>query len=232
MKTDTPRPAYILTDIEGTTTSVQFVYDELFPYFRKHIHSLKELTHLEEVQKAFKKTVELAASTESTTLHSVDEIIETLLRWSNEDRKVTPLKTLQGILWEKAYKDGEIKGHVYDDVAPALKKWQENGIKMGVFSSGSIAAQQLIFGYSTAGDLTPYFSNYFDTTTGEKRATETYTEIAHQLHLSPQSILFLSDVVEELEAAKEAGYQTTQLVRLGTTKNWHSAVEDFSQLAF
>ena len=92
---------YILTDIEGTTTSVQFVYALLFPYFREHIHTLKELTNDTEIQKAFKKTVELADSLEGLKIRSVDEVIETLLRWSNEDRKVTPLKTVQGILWEK-----------------------------------------------------------------------------------------------------------------------------------
>ena len=97
-------------------------------------------------------------------LNSVDDIINTLYRWSEEDRKITPLKTVQGVLWEKGYTSGEIKGHVYEEVAESLKSWKEQGIELGVFSSGSIAAQKLIFGYSEAGDLTPYFSHYFDTT--------------------------------------------------------------------
>ncbi len=221
---------YILTDIEGTTTSVSFVYDVLFPYFRKHIGELRELTQQEEVQKAFKQTVELAASLENKKLGSVDDIINTLYRWSEEDRKITPLKTVQGILWKKGYESGEIKGHVYEDVLPALIKWQQYGLKMGVFSSGSIAAQKLIFGYSESGDLTSYFSNYFDTTTGGKREVETYPKIAAELTLPAPQILFLSDIVEELEAADLAGMQTVQLVRPGTDAKWPRIVSDFSEI--
>lgn len=221
---------YILTDIEGTTTSVSFVYDVLFPYFRKHIGELRELTQQEEVQKAFKQTVELAASLENKKLGSVDDIINTLYRWSEEDRKITPLKTVQGILWKKGYESGEIKGHVYEDVLPALIKWQQYGLKMGVFSSGSIAAQKLIFGYSECGDLTSYFSNYFDTTTGGKREVETYPKIAAELTLPAPQILFLSDIVEELEAADLAGMQTVQLVRPGTDAKWPRIVSDFSEI--
>lgn len=221
---------YILTDIEGTTTSIKFVYETLFPYFREHISELKELTYLEEVQKVFKKTVELAESLEDKKLRSTDDVIEILLKWSNEDRKITPLKTVQGILWEKGYKSGEIKGHVYQDVAPELKKWKKNGLKIGVFSSGSIAAQKLIFGYSEAGDLTPYFSNYFDTTTGGKRERETYQKISVELDLDPSEILFLSDIVEELEAADNAGFQTIQLVRNETTANWPIIAANFNEI--
>lgn len=221
---------YILTDIEGTTTSIKFVYDILFPYFRKHLEDLKQLTHLTEVQQAFKKTVDLAVSLEGKNLRSTDDVIETLLQWSKEDRKITPLKTLQGILWETGYKNGEIKGHVYADVSPALEKWHKSGLKLGVFSSGSIAAQKLIFGYSEAGDLTPYFSNYFDTTTGGKRETETYQKISTELNLDPSEILFLSDIIEELQAAEMAGYQTIQVAREGTEANWSRIVADFGDL--
>ena len=221
---------YILTDIEGTTTSISFVYDTLFPYFRKHIFELKELTHLQEVQEAFKKTVELAYSLEDEKIRSVDEIIEKLLKWSKEDRKITPLKTVQGIIWENGYKNGEIKGHVYVDVADALKRWEKQGLKMGVFSSGSITAQKLIFGYSESGDLTPFFCNYFDTTTGTKREKETYQKIAEELLLKPSEILFLSDIVEELDAADQIGYQTIQLVRTGTESNWKNTAIDFNQI--
>lgn len=221
---------YILTDIEGTTTSVKFVYDVLFPYFREHIGEIKNLVEDPEVQKAFKKTVELADSLEGLKIRSVDEVIETLLRWSLEDRKITPLKTVQGLLWEKGYQSGEIKGHVYEDVPSSLNKWREQGLKMGVFSSGSIAAQKLIFGYSEAGDLTTYFSNYFDTTTGGKKEVETYPKIAEELNLNPNEILFLSDITEELEAADKAGMQTVQLVRPGTDANWPKSVTDFSEI--
>lgn len=221
---------YILTDIEGTTTSVKFVYDVLFPYFRSHIGELKGRMTQEDVQKAFRQTVELAVSLENKKLSSVDDIINTLYRWSEEDRKITPLKTLQGILWKNGYESGEIKGHVYEDVAPALKDWHEQGIELGVFSSGSIAAQKLIFGFSEAGDLTRFFSHYFDTTTGGKREMETYPKIASAVNLNPSEILFLSDIVEELQAADAAGFQTVQLVRPGTEAKWERTISDFSQI--
>lgn len=221
---------FILTDIEGTTTSVKFVYDVLFPYFRAHIDELRSMTTKEEVQTAFRQTVELAASLEGKKLNSIDDIINTLYRWSEEDRKITPLKTVQGILWEKGYRSGDIRGHVYEDVKFSLEKWESQGLKIGVFSSGSIAAQKLIFGFSEAGDLTPLFSNYFDTTTGGKREMETYPKIASELGFPPNEILFLSDILEELEAADKAGMQTVQLVRPGTTANWQRTVESLSEI--
>lgn len=183
-----------------------------------------------EVQKAFKRTTELSYELEGKRLSSVDDVIATLHRWSIEDRKITPLKTLQGILWDKGYRSGEIKGHVYEDVEPAFKRWSSSGLKMGVFSSGSVPAQKLIFGFSEAGDLTPYFSSYFDTETGGKREAETYAKIANEINVSPSEILFLSDIKEELEAAKEAGLQTVQLVRPGTESNWNTTVNDFSEI--
>lgn len=221
---------FILTDIEGTTTSISFVYENLFPYFRKHIAKLKDLVHLPEVKNAFEETVQLAKATEGIELTQADEIIETLLRWSNEDKKVTPLKTVQGILWDEGYRSGEIKGHVYADVPVALENWKNAGLQMGVFSSGSVAAQKLIFGYSESGDLTPYFSAYFDTNTGGKRETATYQLIAEKLDVPAENILFLSDIKEELEAADQAHFQTVQLVRDGNTANWKQTVSDFSEI--
>jgi enolase-phosphatase E1 len=168
---------------------------------------------------------------EGRKIHSIDDIINTLYRWSEEDRKITPLKTVQGILWENGYQKGELKGHVYVDVLPALERWKAQGIQMGVFSSGSIAAQKLIFGYSELGDLTPFFSHYFDTTTGGKKETETYPKIAAAVACVPNEILFLSDIVDELNAADAAGFQTVQLVRPGTEAIWKYTVKDFSELA-
>lgn len=224
--------AFVLTDIEGTTTSVAFVYDKLFPYFREHISQLEAMQDVPEVAEAFRQTVLLAKETEGKELNSVSEIIDQLLKWSLEDKKITPLKTLQGILWEAGYQSGEIKGHVYSDVAPAFERWKNAGIEMGVFSSGSVAAQKLIFGYSEAGDLRPYFSAYFDTKTGGKRETSTYVEISKQLAIAPEHIVFLSDIKEELEAADAAGYQTVQLVRAGNEVAWSQSVADFSALDF
>lgn len=224
------QPKFILTDIEGTTTSVSFVYEVLFPYFRENIHKTLELKDLKSVQEVFSQTIQWVKDTDNRTISTPSEIIEVLNQWSQEDKKITPLKTLQGILWEEAYTSGTIQGHVYDDVAPALKRWKEKGIQLGVFSSGSIAAQKLIFGYSVAGDLTPYFSAYFDTSTGGKREAATYQLIAEKLGILASEILFLSDITEELQAAASAGLQTIQLVRDETIANWNATAPSFASI--
>jgi enolase-phosphatase E1 len=221
---------YILTDIEGTTTSVSFVYDVLFPYFREHIWELKNMTGIAEVDNAFAETKAIVFKEDGIELKSTEEIIEKLNQWCDEDRKITPLKTLQGLLWKIGYEKGVLKGHVYDDVPIALDKWYRMGLKMGVFSSGSVEAQKLIFGYSEKGDLRSFFSNYFDTQTGMKRETETYSKIAQIINFQPNKILFLSDIVEELEAAEKTGFQTIQLVRPGTKSNWQKVAETFSDV--
>jgi enolase-phosphatase E1 len=221
---------YILTDIEGTTTSVSFVYDVLFPYFLAHISDIKNMTQDEVVKTAFDETKYIVFQDEGIELRSTDEIILKLESWCLEDRKITPLKTLQGLLWKIGYEQGELKGHVYADVPISLDKWQKMGLKMGVFSSGSVIAQKLIFGHSEKGDLTTYFSDYFDTKTGMKRAAETYSDIAKRINKEPTSILFLSDIVEELTAAEKAGFQTIQLVRPGTKSNWNHTAVDFSEI--
>jgi enolase-phosphatase E1 len=221
---------YILTDIEGTTTSVSFVYDVLFPYFRKNISKIENLIHLPEVSNAISETHLLAREIDGKDLKNTAEIIEHLLKWSLEDRKITPLKTLQGILWNEAYKSGEIKGHIYEDVLTAFQNWKKEGLSIGIFSSGSIQAQKLIFAYSDHGDLSVYLSNYFDTTTGTKRESSTYFKISKELNLKPENILFLSDIVEELYAADEIGYETIQLLRDGTQANWKKTVSSFSEI--
>lgn len=221
---------YVLTDIEGTTTSVSFVYETLFPYFNENIDKLKQLTYLNVVQDAFKQVVEIRQKEDGVILETIDAVINQLKEWSAEDKKITPLKTLQGVLWDEAYKSGQIKGHVYPEVQEAIKSWVLQGIQVGIFSSGSIAAQRLIFGYSEAGDLTPLLSNYFDTNTGGKRDSSTYETIAHKLNIEANQIVFLSDVVEELEAADKVGYQTIQLVRPGTEANWKIVASDFNEV--
>jgi enolase-phosphatase E1 len=221
---------FILTDIEGTTSSISFVADELFPYFREHISELLSMKDQPVVAQAFAETILLAMSEDGKTIATDEEILETLHRWSMEDRKITPLKTLQGVLWEKGYRDGSLKGHIYPDVTAQLQSWHIQGIGLGVFSSGSVAAQKLLFGYSVAGDLTPLFSAYFDTNTGGKRETETYVRIANELKIPAQHILFLSDIREELEAADKAAFQTIQLVRPGTVASWKQTAADFSEL--
>lgn len=221
---------FVLTDIEGTTTSISFVYEVLFPYFRENISQLKSMMHLDEVSEAFQQTTEIIQQEDERNVTDTDELIATLLQWSLEDRKIKPLKTVQGFLWKTGYESGEILGHVFPDVPLALKAWKDEGVQMGVFSSGSVAAQKLIFGYSDHGDLTPYFSAYFDINTGGKRDAQTYQIIADKINVSNNRILFLSDIVEELVAADEAGFQTIQLVRAGNTANWKSHVSDFSEI--
>ncbi|MEG3143241.1 acireductone synthase [Sphingomonas sp. RT2P30] len=200
------KPAAILTDIEGTTSSIAFVAETLFPYARARLpafvaaHPAESAPLLAEV-----------AATEA------GDPVETLLRWIDEDRKATPLKTLQGMIWADGFRDGEFTGHIYPDAAAALRRWHADGIGLHIFSSGSVAAQKLLFGYSDAGDLTPLFSGYFDTTTGPKREATSYHAIAAAIGLAPAAILFLSDTPQEIAAARAAGLQALLIDRTGGT---------------
>lgn len=221
----------ILTDIEGTTSSVSFVYDVLFPYFRDHMYEAKDLSS-NLINPIFTATKEQAAK-EGININSIEECLDLLNTWSLEDRKFAPLKTLQGYIWKKGYEEGKIKGHVYEDVVDALDEWYEDGLILAVYSSGSVQAQKLIFGYSEHGDLTPYFSHYFDTKMGGKKESRSYENIAQEMELEPFEILFLSDVPEELRAAREAGMEVVQLVREGTKASSHfDNVDDFSQITY
>jgi enolase-phosphatase E1 len=221
------RIKYILTDIEGTTSSVHFVYEVLFPYFREHINDLTKHAQINEVKQAFAEVIDIAYQENGKHLTTTEEVLECLKLWSQEDRKLTPLKALQGVIWKNGYETGAITGHVYEDVPSALNQWRIMGLKIGVFSSGSIAAQKLLFRFSDFGDLSGHFSNHFDTTTGPKKEVETYYKISQFLGLEPHQILFLSDIPEELHAADQAGIQTIQLVRPGTSAAWPTTVTDF-----
>jgi enolase-phosphatase E1 len=220
---------WILTDIEGTTTEVSFVYDILFPYFRAHMDQWKTVDFAP-MNDVLEQTRLLVLEEQSINLSSKEALFDQLRQWSIEDRKVTPLKTFQGMVWEQGFKSGAIKGHMYPDVKPALERWTAMGMKLAIFSSGSIAAQKQLFGFSTEGDLTPYFSAYFDTTTGMKRDEQTYQLIVQQVNAPANSVLFLSDIHQELEAAHAAGLRTLQLVRPGTQAKWSWCVADFSEI--
>lgn len=220
---------WILTDIEGTTTEVSFVYDILFPYFRAHMDQWKTVDSAP-MNDVLEQTRLLVLEEQSINLSSKEALFDQLRQWSIEDRKVTPLKTFQGMVWEQGFKSGAIKGHMYPDVKPALERWTAMGMKLAIFSSGSIAAQKQLFGFSTEGDLTPYFSAYFDTTTGMKRDEQTYQLIVQQVNAPANSVLFLSDIHQELEAAHAAGLRTLQLVRPGTQAKWSWCVADFSEI--
>lgn len=207
---------YILTDIEGTTTSVSFVYEVLFPYFEHNLAKFLEQNQHNGVVQACLQEVQRTIAQEQPTAtinFSLEAALHTLLQWTKQDRKHTALKALQGMLWELGYQKGEIKGHVYEDVPIYLELWHKIGIRLGIYSSGSVKAQKLLFGTSIFGDLTPYFSHYFDTNIGQKRESEAYKNIQNILELPASHILFLSDVAAELDAAKLCGFQTIQLVR-------------------
>ncbi|MDH3311155.1 MAG: acireductone synthase [Gammaproteobacteria bacterium] len=201
----------ILTDIEGTTSSLSFVKDVLFPYARERMAEYVR-QHAQEL--SVKKELEEVRRLSGINLNN-SEIIEQLIRWIDEDKKITPLKSLQGMIWENGYKKGDFKGHVYEDAARNLKKWKQAGLKLYVFSSGSVQAQKLLFAHTDYGDLTPLFSGYFDTTIGNKREENSYRKIAESIGTPPGEILFLSDIREELDAARSAGMPVTWLLRDG-----------------
>ena len=219
----------VLMDIEGTTTSVSFVYDVLFPYFLTNVDKLL-FNDSVEVVAAFDEVKELVKNESGLDLLSRQDCIIQLVLWCKEDRKVTPLKFLQGVIWEEGYLAGTLVSHVYDDVPLSLKEWYDNNIELAIFSSGSVEAQKLIFKFANQGDLSNYLSAYFDTVTGPKREANTYKLIADQLQFPASSILFLSDIREELMAAEEAGMQTIQLVRPGTSSNWKNTAENFTEI--
>ncbi|WP_349654629.1 acireductone synthase [Pseudomonas sp. T1.Ur] len=217
----------ILTDIEGTTSAVSFVFDVLFPYAAQHLPDFVR-------QNAGRADVaeQLAAVRRDSHEPDADaeRIIAILLGWIAEDRKATPLKALQGMVWEQGYQAGQLKGHVYPDAVQALKDWHQQGYRLFVYSSGSIQAQKLIFGCSEAGDLSPLFSGYFDTTSGPKRETQSYQRISEAMGIAPGEVLFLSDIVQELDAARDAGMITCGLAREGGELAGHETVASFADI--
>jgi len=224
----------ILTDIEGTTSSIAFVKDVLFPYARRELpRFVREHGTEPEVRRWLD-----AVATESGGICGDDVIVETLQGWIDQDRKHTALKALQGMLWRDGYARGDFRGHIYPDAADALRSWHAAGQTLAVFSSGSVDAQKLLFGHSEAGDLSALFSGWFDTQVGHKREADSYRQIAAALGRKPQDILFLSDIVEELDAARDAGLQTLLLDRIedypqrrsGEATHGHTRVESFDAI--
>lgn len=215
----------ILTDIEGTTSSLSFVKDVLFPYAAEHLPGFVQAHRNDpEVERMLADARALADGSETE-----DALIAQMLDWIAADRKVTPLKALQGLIWEEGYARGDFRGHIYPDAARCLRLWHDAGLLLYVYSSGSVHAQKLLFGHTDDGDLTRLFSGFFDTRIGGKRETESYTAIAAAIGLAPSEILFLSDIREELDAAGHAGMLTTAVRREGVTGPFgsHPVVEDF-----
>ena len=226
----------ILTDIEGTTSSISFVKDVLFPYARRALPGFVA-AHGDEPE--VRRWLDMVA-TEHGGICSDDVIIETLQGWIDQDRKHTALKALQGMIWLDGYRNADFTAPVYADVAEALPRWHAQGHALAVYSSGSIAAQKLLFGNSDAGDLTSLFSAYFDTGIGHKRDADSYRLIADRLNRRPEDIVFLSDVVAELDAARDAGMRTLLLdrredypqPRVGDATHGHERVESFAGITF
>jgi len=208
---------FILTDIEGTTSSITFVKDVLFPYAARHLEAfLAHNAALPAVQQSLAETRQTLLAEGAAQPPTDDDLYRALLHWIETDRKHTGLKRLQGLIWQQGFEGGEFTGHLYPDVAPALQRWHNQGLRLGIYSSGSVGAQQQYFGHSDAGNLLPLFEAHFDTEIGHKREAEAYRRIAQALALPPDNILFLSDVPAELAAAREAGMAVVQLVRPGT----------------
>lgn len=215
----------ILTDIEGTTSSISFVKDILFPYARERIPD-----YIRENEHRISGILDDVRAIEKSEHFNREDIIEVLLRWMDSDLKITPLKTLQGMIWQVGYETGALKGHVYEDAMRALSRWHGQGLRLYVYSSGSVAAQKLLFSYTNHGNLTPLFSGYFDTTAGSKLASDSYRAIAEETGFPPAQILFLSDNPGEITAAAAAGLQTVLVDREGVHSNSVKNFDDISLL--
>ena len=218
----------ILTDIEGTTTDISFVHNVLFPYSAKHLSAwVRNNSELPITQDILQQIREITGKSNL----DVEGCISQLENWQAEDKKITPLKTLQGLIWQQGYDKDELKAHVYPDAVEYLKNWYDAGLTLAVYSSGSIAAQKLLFRNTSDGDLTSLFSAYFDTITGSKVKSQSYVAIAQELSVLPQEILFLSDSLKELVAASEANLNVCGLNReaAGVDDNF-TYVNNFSQI--
>jgi enolase-phosphatase E1 len=238
----------ILLDIEGTTSSISFIYDVMFPYVRKHLtfevfanwlepeyieafHAIARDAGHESLDAWLKKE----GLTRENPLRAAEVVCKEVTRLMDTDAKATGLKQLQGLIWQSGFESGELKADVYEDVPPALTAWQAAGKDVRIYSSGSVQAQKLFFGHTIAGDLLPHFRGHYDTTTGPKKEAASYGVIAADFGLPPGDILFLSDVVAELDAARAAGMQTGLVVRPGNAAapagHVHRVIESFASLA-
>lgn len=238
------RPALLL-DIEGTTTPVEFVYDVLFPFARARVAEFL-MRHGDETavrgdvlrlrDERAREAQEAGAPTWSDdTPASAHASAVAYVHWLMErDRKSTGLKALQGRIWEEGYLSGALRGNVYDDVRPAFERWRAHGRAVAIFSSGSVLAQRLLFGHSTAGDLTPFLRAYFDTTTGPKVESASYARIVAALGQQPADVLFVSDVERELDAAHAAGLATALCLRPGRpeiARPGHVVIRTFDEIS-
>ncbi|MEI6240577.1 MAG: acireductone synthase [Planctomycetia bacterium] len=222
----------ILLDVEGTTSSISFVYDVLFEFAKRHVgdfvsrHAGDPLVCGLAAQLAAETGTDPQAGPERLALAAIDLM--------NRDVKSTPLKALQGLIWRTGFESGELVAHVFPDVPPALEQWAASGLDVRIYSSGSIEAQKLFFGHTAAGNLLPALRGHYDTTTGPKREASSYAKIAADMGIEPRQILFVSDVGAELDAARTAGMATALAIRPGNREAGglfvHEPVESFTEI--
>jgi len=213
----------ILLDIEGTTSSISFVYDEMFPYVRAHLSEFIDQNWDSELlnESIAKLAVDAGKNSPADWLGAGDshlqkqQIASFVIKLMDDDVKATGLKDLQGKIWKSGFESGALRAHVYPDVRPAIEDWREHGCEVRIYSSGSIAAQKLFFAHSIASDMLSLFSGHYDTTIGGKKEMSSYEKIAAEFGLPSREILFISDVIAELDAASQAGLQTALSIRPG-----------------
>lgn len=232
----------ILLDIEGTTTPIDFVFKVLFPYACSHAARFLEqygsspdvLEDLDGLRREYLEDTRQGLSPPALkNPHEAGSFVAYVDWLIEHDRKSTPLKSLQGKIWADGYASGKLRSQVFDDVPPALKRWRAQNRRIAIFSSGSILAQKLLFGHTAAGDLTRFLSAYFDTTIGTKTDPKSYEKIARMLERSPAEIVFISDVVRELDGAAEAGLKTLLCERPGNhpqPENTHNEIRTFDKI--
>lgn len=232
----------VLLDIEGTTSAIDFVHTTMFDYARNNLEGFllssfetKETTEALVVFAQNENHPSLAAFFEgaSSKTEKITRIVNLATQRMKEDSKATGLKALQGLVWRKGFNNGELKGHIYNDVPDAFSRWKKSGITIAIYSSGSILAQKIYFANTTFGNLGTLISHHFDTTSGPKRISSSYENITNIINVKADDILFLSDVTEELDAAKAAGMATGLLIRPGNKpagNKDHIAYDDFNTL--
>ena len=231
----------ILLDIEGTTSSVRFVYDVMVPFARQELDGFLCRRWDDPLLQPIKEQFAHDAGAASFAVWIGADGEDPLVRLATAARhlmdgdvKATGLKDLQGLIWEEGYQAGRLRSHVYEDVPPALRAWSARGIDLRIYSSGSIKAQKVFFANTTAGDLLPLFRGHYDTTTGPKRAAESYRRIVADIGVPAGEVLFLSDVPAELDAAATAGLRTGLVVRPGNTpvaaETTHPKITEFGKI--
>lgn len=216
----------ILLDIEGTTSSLSYVKEVMFPYSKSKLKSfLKENAQKEEIKSLLKRLEEKVGK--SLDMEEATKILED---WIEKDLKEPILKELQGHIWEEGFKSGELMGHIYEDAYEKIKEWKQKGYRLYIYSSGSVKAQKLFFGNTKYGDLTILFDGFFDTSIGNKKDRESYLAIAKSLGIKPEDILFLSDVEEELDSASLAGMKTIRVDRYSNQNSKHRVIKSFFEV--